>query len=166
MSSNDSPRTTSQYVDPRGSRFAAWVTTLVLSVVVLSGSGWLLAAQTLVFAAGALVGIRYSPYSAIFRAARRLLRLGPPSELEAGAPLRFAQTIGAAFGLTGTVAFAAGWQVAGTVAAALALGAAFLNAAFGICLGCEIYLILRRSSGRDAITRFVPARTTAEGSSA
>jgi len=37
------------------------------------------------------------------------------------------------------------------IAAALAFVAAFLNAAFGLCLGCELYLLLQRAGlvGRE-----------------
>lgn len=155
-----------RYVDPRGSRFAAWMTSAVLAAVIVTGSTVLLAVQTAVFLVGAAAGMRYSPYGRVFPLVARTLRLGPPGELEAEPPLRFAQAVGAAVGAAGTLAFVAGADLVGTVAAAFALAAAFLNATFGICLGCEIYLILRRISGRDAITRFVPARTIAEGSSA
>jgi hypothetical protein len=34
------------------------------------------------------------------------------------------------------------------VATAAALAAAFLNAAFGYCLGCEMYLLVRRVTVR------------------
>lgn len=158
------PRST--YVDPRGGRFAAWVTSAVLAAVVLTGSGRLLALQTAVFLVGAGFGLRFSPYAAAFRLVKKAARLGPPPQLEAAAPLRFAQSVGAAFGVIGSLSFAAGWPVAGMTAAAFALAAAFLNAAFGICLGCEIYLIARRIAGRGAILRFVPARSIAEGISA
>ncbi|WP_268248865.1 DUF4395 family protein [Actinoplanes ianthinogenes] len=36
------------------------------------------------------------------------------------------------------------------IAAAFGLLAAFLNAAFGLCLGCEAYLGIRRLTGRNA----------------
>ncbi len=160
-----SQRATSSYIDPRGARFAAAVTSVVLALVVLTSSGLLLALQTAVFAAGAIFGLRYSPYSALFRLLRKAARLGPPAELEAQAPVRFAQAVGLGFGLVGTAAFAAGSTAVGTAAAAIAFAAAFLNAAFAFCLGCEIYLVLRRVLGRRAFTRFVPARTTIEGSS-
>ena len=39
-------------IDPRGARFGAWITTAVLAVVLLTGSGTLLAAQAVVFALG------------------------------------------------------------------------------------------------------------------
>jgi hypothetical protein len=157
--------TTGSYIDPRGARFAASVTAVVLALVVLTGSGLLLALQTLVFAAGAIFGVRRSPYSTFFRFVKDVARIGPPAELEAEAPVRFAQAVGLAFGVAGTTGFAAGSTAVGTTAAAIAFAAAFLNAAFGFCLGCEIYLIARRVLGRGAFTRFVPARTTVEGSS-
>lgn len=130
-------------IDPRGPRFAAALTTIVLAVVLLTGSTWLLAAQTVVFALGAFAGLNRSPYSAVYRRVVRP-RLSPPTELESAAPPRFAQGVGFAFGLVGTLALALGASTVGLVAAGLALGAAFLNAAFGFCLGCEIYLLGRR----------------------
>ena len=72
------------------------ITTVVLAVVLITGSVWLLAAQALVFAAGSVFGLRYSPYGLLYR---RLIRprLGPPCELEPEAPPRFAQTVGLVF---------------------------------------------------------------------
>jgi Domain of unknown function (DUF4395) len=128
-------------VDPRGPRFAAWVTSLVLAVVLLTGSAWLAAAQAAVFALGAFAGLRFSPYAALYR----LLiapRLAKPTELEAAAPVRFAQGVGFVFAVLAAVGYATGLTVLGVVATALALGAALLNAAFGVCIGCEIYLRL------------------------
>lgn len=78
-------------VDPRGMRFAASLTAIVLAAVLLTQSGRLLAAQGMVFAIGA-----------------------------------FADTVG-------------------LVATGSALAAAFLNAAFGLCLGCELYLVSART---------------------
>lgn len=133
-------------IDPRGPRFAAALTTVVLAVVLLTGSAWLLAAQTTVFAIGAFAGLQRSPYAVAYR---RLVRprLAPPTELEAAAPPRFAQGVGFAFGVVGTIALAFGASAVGLVAVGLALAAAFLNAAFGLCLGCEVYLIGRRLLG-------------------
>src|SRR6266545_2047643 len=106
-------------VDPRGLRFAAWVTTVVLAVVLATGSAWLAAAQALVFAVGAFAG------------------------------LRFAQGVGFVFGLVGAVGYATGVSALGVVAIGLALAAAFLNAAFGFCLGCETYLLIRRFTAKS-----------------
>ncbi|QMU70889.1 DUF4395 domain-containing protein [Streptacidiphilus sp. P02-A3a] len=130
-------------IDARGPRFAAVLTTVVLAVVLITGSGWLLAAQTLVFALGALGGLGRSPYGWLYRTFVRP-RLGPPTELEDAAPPRFAQAVGLGFALVGTVGYLSGATWLGLAATALALAAAFLNAAFGYCLGCEVYLLLRR----------------------
>jgi hypothetical protein len=142
------------YVDPRGPRFGAALTSVVLAVVLLTGSGWLLLAQAVVFGIGAVAGLRWAPYGVLYR---RLVRprLGPPAELEAEAPPRFAQGVGLLFALVGTVGYLAGAPVLGAVATAMALIAAVLNAAFDICLGCEVHLRLARLLGRP-LTRYVP----------
>jgi hypothetical protein len=129
-------------VDPRGQRFAALVTTVVLAIVLITSSGWLLAAQALVFAIGAVFGLRYAPYGLLFRWLVRP-RIGPPAELEPAAPPRFSQAVGLVFSLIGVAGYAAGITPLGIVATAAALAAAFLNAAFGYCLGCEMYLLIR-----------------------
>lgn len=131
-------------VDVRGPRFGAWVTTVVLAVVLLTGSGWLLAAQAVVFAVGAFAGLRHAPYGVLFRALVAP-RLGPVRETEDEAPPRFAQLVGFGFALVGTLGYLTGAPVVGAVATGLALVAALLNAAVGFCLGCELYLIVRRA---------------------
>ena len=133
-------------VDVRGPRFGAAVTTLVLLVVLVTGSGWLLAAQGLVFAISAVAGLRFSPYGQLYARVVRP-RLAPPTEFEDEAPPRFAQAVGLAFVAVGVVGYAAGVTALGITMTALALGAAFLNAAFGFCLGCEIYLLIQRTKG-------------------
>ena len=130
-------------IDPRGPRFSAAITTLVLAIVLLTGSGWLLLAQTLVFAVGALAGLRYAPYGFLYRYLVRP-RLGPPPRTEAEAPPRFAQGVGMVIAGIGSIGFAAGATPVGMVFAALALAAAFLNAAFDLCLGCHMYLLIQR----------------------
>ena len=130
-------------IDSRGPRFSAVITTVVLAVVLITGSGWLLLAQTLVFAVGALAGLRYHPYGLVYRHLVRP-RLGPPSRTEAEAPARFAQGVGMVFAAVGTAGFLTGVTALGYVFAAFALGAAFLNAAFDHCLGCQMYLLIQR----------------------
>jgi len=127
-------------VDPRSPRFGAAVTTVVLALVLVTGSPWLLALQAIVFAFGAYGS---SPYAPIFKRFIRP-RLGPPAELEDAAPLRFAQGMGLAFAVIGLIGFAAGSTPLALGATAAALLAAFLNAVFGLCLGCETYLLIRR----------------------
>jgi len=130
-------------IDSRGPRFGAAITTVVLAVVIVTGSGWLLLAQTLVFAVGTLAGLRYAPYGLLYRYLVRP-RLGPPSKTEAEAPPRFAQGVGLVVAGIGAIGFAVGEPVLGIVFAALALVAAFLNAAFDLCLGCHMYLLIQR----------------------
>lgn len=136
-------------VDPRGPRFAAIVTTVVLAVVLITGWWPLLAVQTVVFAIGAFIGLKPAPYSVLYRFLVAP-RLGPTTEREDAAPLRFAQAVGFAFALVGTVGYASGLTVLGIVATAFALFAAFLNAAFNFCLGCEMYLLIRRVTPSQA----------------
>ncbi|GAA1613462.1 DUF4395 domain-containing protein [Catellatospora bangladeshensis] len=138
-------------IDPRGPRFAAAVTTVVMVVVLLTGSGWLALAQAAVFGLTA-ARPRLGPYGLIYRG---LLapRLGPPAELEPLAPFRFAQTVGFVFATVATLGYLLGSPVTGAVAAGFALAAAFLNAAFGLCLGCEMYLAYRRLAGRPLAAR-------------
>ena len=130
-------------IDPRGARVSAAISAVVLAVVLVTGSGWLLAAQALVFAIGALAGLRYAPYGAVYRYLIRP-RLGPPARMEAAAPPRFAQGVGMVIAGIGVIGYAAGVTALGIVCAALALVAAFLNAAFDYCLGCQIYLFIQR----------------------
>lgn len=123
--------------DPRALRFGAAVTTLVLALVLVTGSAWLLAAQAVVFALG-LAG--RSPYVMLFKA----LVTSAPKETEDARPPRFAQGVGLVFAVAGLAGHLAGITPLALVATAGALLAAFLNAAFGFCLGCETYLLIRR----------------------
>src|SRR5205823_6994028 len=117
-------------VDPRGMRFAAALTAAVLVAVLITSSAWLLGAQALVFGIGTVFGLKYAPYGLIYRALVRP-RLGPPKELEDEAPPRFSQGVGLVMSIIGVVGYAVGLVPLGLTAAALALMAAFLNAAFG-----------------------------------
>ncbi|MEU0026927.1 DUF4395 domain-containing protein [Streptomyces sp. NPDC006335] len=134
-------------IDARGPRFGAAVTAVVLAAVLITGNVWLLAWQTLAFALGAAGGVGRSPYGWVFRRAVRP-RIGPPTEFEAPEPPRFAQAVGLAFAALGLVGYAIGPQWLGLAATGAALAAAFLNAMFGYCLGCEMYLLVRRVAVR------------------
>ena len=117
---------------------------VVFAVVLVTGNVWVLAVQAVFFAIGALVGMRQTPYGLIFRWLVRP-RLGPPGELEAEAPPRFAQAVGLFISLIGVVGYATGVTPLGIAAAAMGLVAAVLNGVFGLCLGCEMYLLIRRT---------------------
>ncbi|GAB2807640.1 DUF4395 domain-containing protein [Streptomyces chlorus] len=131
----------------RGPRFGAAVTTVVLAVVLITGNVWLLAWQTLAFACGMAGGVGRSPYGWLFRRVLRP-RIGPATDFEAPEPPRFAQAVGLVFTVVGLVGFALGPDWLGLAAIGAALAAAFLNALFGYCLGCEMYLLLRRMTVR------------------
>lgn len=150
--SSSAPSARQAAVDPRGPRFAAWVSSGVLAVTLLTSSAWLLAAQALVFALGAFAGLRWQPYGMLYRAVVAP-RLGPPTEWESPAPVRFAQGMGFVMATAGALGYATGFGILGLILTALTLAAAFLQAAFGFCLGCQIYLRLpARLRGRAAGT--------------
>jgi len=136
-------------VDVRGPRFAAWVTTAVLVVALLASSASpaaaavILGSQAVVFALGAYGGPRRHPYGLVF-AKLVAPRLGPVREKEPVPPLKFAQLVGLVFAVVGAVGFATGLSALGLTATALALVAAFLNAAFAVCLGCQLYPLVAR----------------------
>lgn len=138
-------------VDPRGPRFSAGITAVLLLVVVVLGLGgadtaafWLLVALVALFAWGAFAGVARHPFGLLFKAVIRP-RLSPPSELEDSRPPTFAQGVGLVVTLTGVVLALFGFAVAVPIAAAAAFIAAFFNAAFGYCLGCQLYLLLVRA---------------------
>jgi len=133
-------------VDPRGLRVVAGITAVVLAAVLVTPEAVrlvLLTFQVAVFAVAAVIGLQSSPY-AVFYAKVVRPRIGAPAELEDARPPRFAQAVGLAFTTIALVALLLGATTVGLVAAAFALVAAVLNASVGLCLGCELYLALRR----------------------
>lgn len=133
-------------IDPRGPRFGAALTTLVLAAALIIGPAWgwiLLGLQAVAFGLGSLLGLAHQPYGRVFRRFVRP-RLGAPVELEDERPPRFAQSVGLGFALVGLLGVALGAPVVFYVATGFALVAALLNAAFDFCLGCELYLLAQR----------------------
>lgn len=146
-------------IDPRGPRFGASITAVLLLVVVLLGlleplgadlaaralqpAALLLAVLVGLFAWGAFAGIQKHPYGLVFR---RMIapRLAPPTEREHPAPPTFAQLVGLLVTATGLVLHLLGVPGALVVAASAAFLAAFLNAVFAYCLGCQLYVLLVR----------------------
>jgi hypothetical protein len=138
-------------IDPRGPRFAAAITAGLLLVTAVLGFGGadaaalvLLAALAVLFAWGAIAGVARHPFGLLFRALVRP-RLAPPAELEDPRPPTFAQLVGLLVTETGVVLGLAGVAIAVPVAASVAFVAAFLNAVFAYCLGCQVYLLLVRA---------------------
>ena len=130
-------------IDARGPRFSAALTTVVLAIALVTSSEWVATFQAIVFAIGAIKGPQFTPYAFIYRTLIKP-RLKSPLRTEDVRPPKFAQSIGLIFALVALVGSAAGAPVVFTVAIAAALAAAFLNAAFDFCLGCQIYLLLAR----------------------
>ncbi len=136
-----------QQLDVRGPRFGAVVTTIVLAIVFLTQGTFLASAllvlQTIAFAIGAVVGPHAQPYGLIFKNFVKP-RLAPPTKFEDPKPPRFAQAVGLGFAIVALLGLAVGSTALTGVAVGFALAAAFLNGAFGFCLGCEMYLLIKK----------------------
>ncbi len=136
-------------IDPRGPQLTAGITAAVLVVVLLLPSPWaavLTGVQAVLFAIGASRGVQHTPHAWLFRTLVRP-RLAAPEELEDPAPPRFAQAVGLGFALVALVGFSTALTLLGQVAIGFALVAALLNAVFRFCLGCEMYLLIKRTGG-------------------
>jgi hypothetical protein len=148
-------------IDPRGPQFNAILTSVVLALVLLTAPDptgvVLLAVQAALFAAGVGFGVQRTPAAWLFRTFVRP-RLAKPTHLEDPEPPRFAQGVGLVFSLVGLAGYLSGLTLLGAVATGLALVAALLNAVFGLCLGCEMYLLLKRATHRpDKSSQPAPA---------
>jgi hypothetical protein len=143
----DTPEVQKIYIDARGPRFGAAITTTVLAVALVTQNKWVLVAQGLVFLIGATRGPQFTPYGLIFKSVvkPRLNKVAPTEDVR---PPKFAQAVGFGFALVGTVGAFAGADIVFTVATGFALAAAFLNAAFNYCLGCEMYLLIVRFTSK------------------
>jgi len=139
----DKPEVQKIYIDARGPRFGAAITTTVLAIALVTGNKWVLVAQGLVFAIGALRGPQFTPYGLIYKKfiKPRLSKEAPTEDVR---PPKFAQSVGLIFALVGSIGAFAGFDLVFTIAVGFALAAAFLNAAFNYCLGCEMYLLIVR----------------------
>jgi hypothetical protein len=123
------------------------LTSVVLALTLLTAPASvgivLLGIQALLFAAGVFLGVQHTPAAYLFRTVVRP-RLAAPTHLEDPEPPRFAQGVGLAFAVVGLIGYLTGATLLGAVATGFALVAALLNAVFGFCLGCEMYLLVRR----------------------
>ena len=134
-------------IDARGPRYSASLTSIVLSIALVTESSLIIGFQLAVFLTAVIFGLRRSIYGLIYRNLIQPRLSGPvPSEGEA-AP-RFAQLIGALFAFVALLGGVSGNSAVFFIATSFALGAAFLNAAFGFCLGCQFYLLIFRFKSR------------------
>ena len=140
---NTSVNSNTKLIDARGPRFGAAITTVVLAVALVTHSTWLVGLQLVVFAIGAIGTPVKTPYALIYKKfVRPRLRGEVPTEDVR--PPQFAQAVGLAFAVVAFVAGLVGAKSVFVVALSLCLAAAFLNAAFNYCLGCEAYLLIVR----------------------
>ena len=134
-------------IDARGPRYTAALTSVVLSAALITESNLIIGFQFAVFLSAVLFGLRRSIYGFLYRNLIQPRLSGPvPSEYES-AP-RFAQLIGALFAFTALIGGLTGNTAVFLIATGFALAAAFLNAAFGFCLGCQMYLLILRATKR------------------
>ena len=135
-----------ELIDARGPRFSALLTTIVLGTALATGNPWLIVLQAIVFAIGAFKGPQHTPYAQVFK---KLVKTKLKSEAttEDVRPPKFAQRVGFGFTIVAIIGLLFAPALA-TVAVSFALAAAFLNAAFNFCLGCEIYLRIARLRAR------------------
>ena len=131
-------------IDARGPRFSAVITTLVLAAALVTQSAALIAIQLVVFAIGAFTGPAKTPYAFLFKKFVKP-RLKGAVPTEDARPPQFAQSVGLIFAVVALTGSLLSIPALFTVAVGFALFAAFLNAAFNFCLGCEIYLLALRA---------------------
>ena len=143
MTSTITKNTPPVLIDARGPRWSALITTFVLALALVTSSIWVIAFQAIVFAIGALRGPQFTPYAFIFKRVIKP-RLKSAVTFEDVRPPRFAQSVGLIFALVALVGALTGATLLVSVALSFALAAAFLNAAFNFCLGCEMYLLILR----------------------
>ena len=143
----DTPEVRKIYIDARGPRFGAAITTTVLAIALVTQNKWVLVAQGLVFLIGAIRGPQFTPYGLIYKnfIKPRLTKEAPTEDVR---PPKFAQAVGFVFALIGSIGAFTGVDVVFTVATGFALAAAFLNSAFNYCLGCEMYLLIVRFTSK------------------
>ncbi len=127
-------------IDPRGQRFGAGVSAVILVAAIALGAPWLAVLLGLNLAASAAIGtLTFLPGRA-WPAVRRALRLGP-TEPEHEFPPRFAQALGATFIGLAALAFLTGATLAGWVLVGAVAALQLLLAATGICIGCRLYFL-------------------------
>ena len=141
-------------IDPRGPRFGATITSVLMLVVIYFGldqstysiAVWLVAVVTGLFAIGSSLGTAKHPYGLIFKSLVRPL-LPAPSALEDSRPPKFAQLIGFVISIAALVFGLLGqeYHLGLIIASSAIFLAAFLNSAFNYCVGCQIWLALARS---------------------
>ena len=137
-------------IDPRGHRFCAGVSAIVLIVAVVTGTPWLVALALLSIAVSATFGLRYSIYGIVWRRIAAVASLGKV-EPEHEYPPRFAQVLGSTALTLALIAFLLGATTIGWVLTLAVAGLQSVLAVTGYCLGCRLYFL--RWWVPDVVTR-------------
>ncbi len=131
-------------VDDHAARTVATGVVLMCAAALALRQPWILVPLAYGFWARVLSGPRFSPLGQL---ATRVVapRLPWVPKLVPGPPKRFAQAIGVVFSTSALVLwFGFGLHAAAWVVVAMLTAAAFLEAAFGLCLGCKAFAVLMR----------------------
>jgi len=127
-------------IDPRGMRFGAGISAVLLVAGFLTDARWIVPVVLLTLGASAAFGMRYSIYGVAWRRLVPLLRLGP-AEPEHEYPPRFAQTLGSIALTLAVLSFIVGLTGLGWLFALAVAGLQGLLAVTGYCLGCRLYFL-------------------------
>jgi hypothetical protein len=145
-------------VDPRGQRFGAGLSAVILAAALVADQTWVVAIVALLLFASSAFGTRYWLLGRPWPLVRRALRLGPPAELEHEYPPRFAQALGFIALSLALIAFVLGAPIVGWLLVAAVIGLQTLLAATGICVGCRLYFL--RWYVPSLYARLITGRTT------
>ena len=132
--------TPARSIDPRGMRFGAGVSAIVLAIAFLLDLPWLGVLVGVNLGVSAFFGTRLFLPGRAWPTVKRSLRLGP-AQPEHEYPPRFAQALGGTFLLAAALAFLVGVAPAGWVLVGAVAGLQTLLAVTGICVGCRLYFL-------------------------
>jgi len=155
-------------IDPRGHRFSGGLSAVILALAAVTGHAWVVPLVAIALAISAAFGTRYWILGRAWPPARRILRLGPPHELEHEYPPRFAQALGATFLGIGSVLLSLDIGAAAWAPVIAVIGLQALLAVTGFCLGCRLFFVrwlvpelfaraIGRGNVREALVR-IPRR--------
>jgi hypothetical protein len=140
-----------EQLDPRGPRFGAGISSILMLLVIYlsldpaseSAALLVMGFAVVMFTCGSILGPARHPYSYLYKYTLRKF-LKAPAYLEPATPVHFAQVIGLVITGLGLGLGLLGVPYALPIAAAAAFMAAFVNAVFAYCIGCQMYLGLKR----------------------
>ena len=138
-------------IDPRGPRFGATITNVLSAIIFYLAldsategiAAGLFAVAAALFLIGTVFGTSKHPFGWLFRTLVKP-RLSAPTELEDSRPPQFAQAVGLFVSVVGLILYWAAVPYGVAIAAGALFLASALQAYVGFCLGCQMYLGLKR----------------------